>query len=384
MKRFLISIFTLSTLFVFLLIPQVFAQQQVFKETKVIENAEHIIAVDNVCAWPNLTMMPDGAITALIFNKPSHGLEEGNAVCYASEDGGRTWKYMGTPAPNKPGTNRMNLAAGLSNDGSLVTLVSGWGGEGFREYILPNVVSRSQDNGRTWTRKGSVELPEGEPIIIPFGDIIRLGGKKLAASAYGYVKGRKSNSAYLLFSYDDGYTWGEAAPMGIFGDKPGEYNDFNEVATLRIRPDRWLAAARTNRSSDLELIVSEDEGKTWQVPETLSKGTISRRYEHPAHLLELNDGRILLTYGIRWGTQGIGARVSDDEGKTWSAPMVVISHGGTDSGYPASVQLEDGTIVTAYYSNANKNHPRYHMGCVRWNFDIPSSRIKHRVRRRYP
>jgi hypothetical protein len=50
--------------------------------------------------------------------------------------------------------------------------------------------------------------------------------------------------------------------------------------------------------------------------------------------------------------------------------MVVISHGGTDSGYPASVQLEDGTIVTAYYSNANRNHPHYHMGCVRWNFDI--------------
>ncbi|MCK4344187.1 MAG: exo-alpha-sialidase [Bacteroidales bacterium] len=356
----------LITAFLAIGISQSLAQQPVFKETKIIENTENIIAVDNVCAWPNLTKMPDGTITALIFNKPSHGLEEGNAVCYASKDGGRTWNYMGIPVPNEPGTNRMNLVAGLSNDGSLVTLVSGWGGKGFREYILPTVVSRSQDNGRTWTRKGSVKLPEGEPILVPFGDIIRLGGKKLAASAYGYVKGRKSNSAYLLFSYDDGYTWGDAVPMGRFGDKPGEYNDYNEVATLRIRPDRWLAAARTNRSSDLELIVSEDEGKTWQVPNTLKNGTISRRYEHPAHLLKLNDGRILLTYGIRWGTQGIGARVSDDEGKTWSAPMVVISHGGSDSGYPASVQLEDGTLVTAYYSNTNKNHPRYHMGCVRW------------------
>ena len=366
MKRFLISIMSLSTLLVFLLISPSLAQQPVFKETKIIENVENIIAVDNVCAWPNLTKMPDGAITALIFNKPSHGLEEGNAVCYASEDGGRTWNYMGTPVPNKPGTNRMNLAAGLSNDGSLVTLVSGWGGKGFREYILPNVVNRSQDNGRTWIRKGSVKLPEGESILIPFGDIIQLGGNVLAFSAYGHENSRGSKPAYLLFSYDDGYTWGDAVPMGRFGNDPGEYNDFNEVATLRIRPDRWLAAARTNRSSDLQLVVSEDEGKTWHIPETLSNGAITRRSEHPAHLLKLNDGRILLTYGIRWGTQGIGARVSDDEGKTWSAPMVVISHGGSDSGYPASVQLEDGTIVTAYYSNANKNHPRYHMGCVRW------------------
>lgn len=366
MKHFHVSIMSITSLLVFFLISPSFVQQLVFKETRVIENIENIIAVDNVCAWPNLTKMPDGSITALIFNKPSHGQEEGNAVCYSSKDGGRTWNFMGIPVPFEPGTNRMNLAAGLSNDGSLVTLVSGWGGEGFREYILPNVVSRSQDNGRTWTRKGSVKLPEGESVLIPFGDIVRLGGKKLAASAYGSEIGGESNPAYLLFSYDDGYTWGDAVPIGIIDNRSGEYNDFNEVATLRIRPDRWLAAARTYRFRDLELVVSGDEGKTWQVPETLKNGTISRRSEHPAHLLKLSDGRILLTYGIRWGTQGIGARVSDDEGKTWSAPMVVISHGGSDSGYPSSVQFVDGTIVTAYYSNANKNHHRYHMGCVRW------------------
>ncbi len=27
---------------------------------------EHYIAIDNVCAWPNLTRMPDGAIIATI------------------------------------------------------------------------------------------------------------------------------------------------------------------------------------------------------------------------------------------------------------------------------------------------------------------------------
>ena len=56
MKHSFISILPLSTLLVFLLISQSPAQQPVFKETKVIENAENIIAVDNVCAWPNLRM----------------------------------------------------------------------------------------------------------------------------------------------------------------------------------------------------------------------------------------------------------------------------------------------------------------------------------------
>jgi Na+/melibiose symporter-like transporter len=36
------------------------------------------IAIDNVCAWPNLTKLPDGAIIATIFNQPCHGLWEGD------------------------------------------------------------------------------------------------------------------------------------------------------------------------------------------------------------------------------------------------------------------------------------------------------------------
>ena len=34
---------------------------------------ERYIAIDDVCAWPNLTPMPDGFIAAVIFNQPTHG-----------------------------------------------------------------------------------------------------------------------------------------------------------------------------------------------------------------------------------------------------------------------------------------------------------------------
>ena len=72
--------------------------------------------------------------------------------------------------------------------------------------------------------------------------------------------------------------------MGAFGDGPGNYNDFNEVAPLRIHANRWLAAVRTMVNRDLQLIVSSDEGKTWKIPENLSNGGLTRRSEHPAHL----------------------------------------------------------------------------------------------------
>jgi hypothetical protein len=93
--------------------------------------------------------------------------------------------------------------------------------------------------------------------------------------------------------------------------------------------------------------------------------------QHPAHLLRLRDGRILLTFGIRCkGFFGIGARMSKDDGKSWGAPEFLVNYEAVaDGGYPSSVQLEDGTIVTAYYSHKVPHHHRYHMGVVRWKAD---------------
>ena len=60
-------------------------------------------------------------------------------------------------------------------------------------------------------------------------------------------------------------------------------------------------------------------------------------------------------------------RISEDEGKTWKAPTRVVNlEGTTDGGYPSTVQLPDGSLLTAYYSNGIPQHRRYHMGVVRW------------------
>jgi hypothetical protein len=95
---------------------------------------------------------------ATIFNQPCHGLWEGDVECWASEDGGRTWRLRGTPAPHEPGTNCMNVAAGLAANGDLVVIASGWThrprkGEGTAGHggdarpLLP-WVCRSSDGGR--------------------------------------------------------------------------------------------------------------------------------------------------------------------------------------------------------------------------------------------
>jgi hypothetical protein len=44
-----------------------------YVKNKLGQRPRPIVAVDNVCAWPNLTVLPDGTITAVGFNKPGHG-----------------------------------------------------------------------------------------------------------------------------------------------------------------------------------------------------------------------------------------------------------------------------------------------------------------------
>src|SRR5579872_720643 len=93
--------------------------------------------------------------------------------------------------------------------------------------------------------------------------------------------------------------------------------------------------------------------------------------QHPGHLLRLTDGRILLSYGVcEADHQGIAVRVSGDEGRTWSAAIWLVHlERSTDVGYPSTVQLSDGTLITAYYSNGIPQHQRYHMGVVRWGVE---------------
>ena len=324
---------------------------------------ERYIAIDNVCAWPNLTLMPDNSIVATIFNQPCHGAWEGDVECWVSSDGGYLWQKLGVPAPHEPGTNRMNVAAGLAHDDALIVIASGWSPKAPqgeeppdrpREVLVP-WVCRSTDGGRSWEHTETVTMLKDEPPMIPFSDIIRCPDGTLGVPFYSW-RDRQKNSAYVLRSRDDGRTWGEPVLIGA--------DDYNETDLAILDGGRWLAVCRTVRDQHLDLFVSEDGGLTW-----ICKGPLTLPSQHPGHLLQLADGRILMVYGIRnRGLYGVGARLSEDRGQTWGAPRLLVdAEDATDGGYPSSVQLQDGTIVTAYYANQIKVHRRYHMGVLRWH-----------------
>ena len=199
------------TLFTILLFAQLASLQAA--EIKGLETSPGLtilgryVAVDNVCAWPNLTLLPDGTIAAVIYGHPSHLNGPGDVQCWTSRDGIGQWQLSGTVAAHDAESTRGNVAAGLAHNGDLVVLVSGWTGPpGYRNHRLPPWVSRSSDGGRTWkVDKSAVALPkeispdDKKRIPVPFGSIVKLTKDKLAATFYD-----TSGAVFALFSEDDG------------------------------------------------------------------------------------------------------------------------------------------------------------------------------------
>lgn len=341
-------------------------------EDNIVEQRPHeireVVAIDHVCAWPNLTLMKDGRLVATIFNQPSHGSQSGDVDCWESHDG-ITWTFLGTPAPHEPNTNRMNVAAGLAGNGDLIVLSSGWSNEQqpgqpkkakFRDAVLDVWVCRSADGGKTWTQTATFPpAPEGFHPLIPFGDIVIARDGSLRTTAYTTISKpgeRRKRAVWIVRSDDDGRTWEVQAKIG---------EGANETSLFRWDDQTWLAAARTEQSV-MALYRSVDDGRNWT-----QQGQISEPGEINGHLSRLNDGRLLLTYGNRAaGKYGVLAKSSSDSGVTWSAPVRLVDTLNGDCGYPSSVPLSGGNIVTVWYSKSSTNHNRYHMGSAVWKFAV--------------
>ena len=314
-----------------------------------------VVAIDNLCAWPNVTRLRDGTLVAIVFNQPNHGFTEGDVECWGSADG-RFWKYLSTVTEHVPETVRMNHGVGLNADGHLVVLCNGW------DKIAPrrNAASRpiqtvgaiSRDGGKSWERLGPV-MPavEGLSWHAPFGDIQSAANGDLVAGTYAFTR-PKTGNVYAARSRDGGRTWNHFAAIA-----QGRHV---EAAMLHLGGGRWLAASRRFEYLDLEIFASDDDAFTWRPVTTLDVKPVSA-----AHLLKLSDGRVLLTYGNRTaGDHGIDARTTADGGRTWSPPQRLVGLNAPDCGYPDAVELPGRRLMVAYYSDGVPAHQRYHMGVV--------------------
>lgn len=334
-----------------------------------------LIARD-VCAWPAMTRLDDGTILIANFNQPSHGRMVGDVDTWASVDEGRSWEKRAPGAPHLPGTltNRMNVAFGSLPGGEVILVASGWSlktdtstPSGLQiDKILRPWVSRSLDAGRTWLidRESFPEFSPGGGHQIPFGPVQVGASGDLLVPVYDNIPNPKSGRTkwthvYVYRSRDRGQSWVD--PVVIDAEA-----SYNETALLHAGGGRWLAFCR---ATHLVVYESPDDGRTWA-----KIGPVTDKACYPANAIRLRDGRILLSYGNRTaGDPRVEAKVSADGGRTWSAPTRIVEvvaapkPGLEDMGYPSSVQLADGSVLTAYYAKHSRLYDGYHLAVVQWD-----------------
>lgn len=228
-------------------------------------------------------------------------------------------------------------------------------------------VRRSADQGRAWSREwpyrsALLKLPS------PYGRIIPAPDGTLCMGVYGTPrrKGKGYNDVTILLrSKDGGRTWGDESLVAV---------KHNETSYVFLPDGRLMAAARSE-SGHIATLFSDDGGRRWSQPVQ-----VTRDGEHPADLTVLASGNIQLTFGRRIRPMGCGLLLSRDGGRTWNTEREVLLAGdgvrNGDLGYPSTVQLRDGTIVTAlYYANGSETSTEF----GGWG-DISCQAIRYRER----
>lgn len=100
--------------------------------------------------------------------------------------------------------------------------------------------------------------------------------------------------------------------------------------------------------------VSCDKGKTWSEPERL----LDKTGGAPPHLSLLSSGILLSTYGRRKLPYGIMAMMSIDGGKSWEKDIRIYENLVSDDlGYPSTIELSDGTLLTVFYATESEEKP---------------------------
>ena len=228
----------------------------------------------------------------------------------------------------------------------------------------------SYDRGHTWT--GPFDLPN-------------FGASGTAARTDYIIDNEKECTMFITVSKENGRegrpicirttNGGESwSRVSLIGPEPEGYSIM--PASVRISKNEILVLVRNRvkNKSWIEGYLSKDNGQTWT---HLNNPAEDTGVGNPPALVKMTDGRICLIYGYRADegsilaktkTSDIRAKISNDNGKTWSRDYILRNDGsGQDIGYPRVVQRPDGKIVAIYYFMDKETGPERYISATIWD-----------------
>ncbi|MBR5528181.1 MAG: exo-alpha-sialidase [Clostridia bacterium] len=223
----------------------------------------------------------------------------------------------------------------------------------------------SFDNGVTFGEifKSPITSPHG-PVELRDGSILWVGTEHKPCDWFD--GGCPGILSYKLNTDGTMEYLGEI-PQIYEGDEPLSYA---EPYAFECNDGTVICHIRENRHFTLFQSESHDGGKTWTAPHRL----LPNGSGAPSHIMRHSSGILIATYGYRTPPYEIRAMISKDDGKTWETDLTVCSDLSThDIGYPSTVELSDGSLITVFYK-ASKD--RSDIAQQKWNSDILQQKWK--------
>ena len=338
--------------------------------------------------WPTICRRKSGELLAVFSgDRKYHVCPWGKVQLVRSFDGGETWSAPETVC-NTVNDDRDAGIMELANGDLLVTWFSSlcyagnfpvkgrFAKPGSEHYMwqrhfekLPRTLVREQlgyftrrstDGGKTWeppvrttgsANHGGIQLKDGRLLMV--GRRWNSQGNFLPEDATA----KEEHELTVDESTDNGRSWHQIA--SIHPDE--DIRQFHEPHLVEAADGTIVAQFRCHIDFNLRQSESTDGGKTWTPVHRLDI------HGHPPHLIRLADDKLVTVYGVRDGAFGEYACISDDNGKTWDVKnqIKLAGHWCGDLGYPASVQLPDGSIITVYYQ-AEKIGEKTCLMATRW------------------
>ncbi len=320
----------------------------------------------NYYGWPSVTRLPDGNLAAAASGfRVEHVCPFGKAVMFISKDEGLTWEdprvIIDTPLDDRDagivafeGNKVMVTSFNATVDFQykdikarpdhprfdlIMSYLDSVDAKAAEEKYLGSTYRISEDGGYTFgeVKKAPVSSPHG-PCVMTDGSLLYIGTAFGEAKIECHKLNKNGNFEYL-------------STIENIGDEHGPLETVEPSAVVLPNGD-IIVHIRVKRVDGINPNVfntyqseSFDNGKTFSKPHS-----IGLEHGAPPHIMRHSSGVLLSAYGYRAEPYGQRVMFSKDDGKTWDTDYVLRDDGPTsDLGFPATVELKDGSLLTVYY-----------------------------------